>query len=174
VAGNPESHLERTLNEPDNLESSEILFLQADSLAMALRGLAATNEPTVSTDEYDERQAAAAVIVTDTKIFFDDLKHSDFRCMYRAGASPVNAHLLRRLGSERALFESALVEPESWFELDYAESRHGWRPSAIRRLDQVGAGVLRPPAVYVISQRRQLGARLQAPALNGVSISRRR
>jgi hypothetical protein len=70
VPGNPESHLERTLNEPDNLESSEILFLQADSLAVALRGLAATNEPTISTGEYDERQAAVAVIVTDAKIFY--------------------------------------------------------------------------------------------------------
>jgi hypothetical protein len=168
VPGNPESHLERTLNEPDNLESSEILFLQADSLAVALRGLAATNEPTISTGEYDERQAAVAVIVTDAKIFFDDLKTSDFRCMYRVGTSPVNAHLLRRLGDGHELFESALVEPESWFELDYAEF-HGVPQDSPQDLPHGMAG---PRQLYVGSTRSELAFsvhQLSMSFLNGGS-----
>jgi hypothetical protein len=168
VAGNPESHLERTLSEPDSLESSEILFLRADSLAMALRGLAATNEPAIGHDEYNERQTAAAVIITDTKMFFDDLKASDFRCMYHAGTAPVNAHLLRRLGSERALFESALVEPERWFELDYAEF-HSVPQGAPQDLPHGMAGYQQ---LYVGSTRSQLAFsvhQLSMSFLNGGS-----
>lgn len=121
ATGSPESHIERTLKGPDSLESSELLFTRADGLEVALRGLAATNETHLSRGEYDERQAAADVIIADTKIFFDDLKSSDLRCFYRAGNFPVNVHMLRRLGSEYALFESGLIEPESQFELDYVE-----------------------------------------------------
>jgi hypothetical protein len=83
--------------------------------------MASTFEPNLEVKEYFERQAAAEVLIGDTKLFFDDLKNSDFRCIYRSGSSPVNAHILRPLGDERALFEVGLVEPKSWFELDYAE-----------------------------------------------------
>ena len=114
-------HAEWILNAPDPLESSENFIFRSRSLELALRGLAATHEPELSVQEYTERQTAAHFLITDTKSFFDDLKHSDFRCLYRIGSEPVKAHMLRQLGPERALFESGLVEPESWFELDYAE-----------------------------------------------------
>lgn len=117
----PESHVDRIFDGPDPLESSEEFFLRTRSLELSLRGLAATHEPNLEVKEYFDRQAAADVLITDTRIFFDDLKRSDFRCLLQIGTAPVTAHLLRQLGQERALFETCLVEPDSWLELDYAE-----------------------------------------------------
>jgi hypothetical protein len=103
------------------LESSEEFFLRARSLELSLRGLGSTHEPNLDVKEYFERQAAADVLIADTKAFFDDLRRSDFKCLLQTGGLPVSGHLLRRLGQERALFETGLIEPESWLELDYAE-----------------------------------------------------
>lgn len=95
--------------------------MRARSLELSLRGLGATHEPNLQVKEYFDRQAAADILIADTKVFFDDLRHSDFKCLLRTGNSPLSAHLLRELGQERALFETVLIEPESWLELDYAE-----------------------------------------------------
>lgn len=117
----PDSYIENIFNGPDPLESSNDIIFRGRSLEVSLRGLAATHEPDVDMHEYFERQAAAEVLISDTKNFFDALKASDFRCLYITGNSPVNGHLLRPLGPERALFETGAVEPGSWFHLDYAE-----------------------------------------------------
>jgi hypothetical protein len=95
--------------------------MRADALEVALRGLAATNKLDIGTSDHHAREQAAAVLIQDTKIFIDDLRASEFRCVFRCGSSVVHAHKLRPLGDERALFDSTLISPQRWLELDYAE-----------------------------------------------------